>query len=230
MTILHDKAIEALCTPVDDLTRFKYQKITLLEKQGLVSTYKVDDEIMGNDKPMISPFVAELVRKDSTGAKLISYGLSSMGYDVRLSNDVKIFTNANSTVIDPMVHDDNNFVQAEIKKTDIGLDYFIIPPNSYALGHTLETFSVPRDVIILCLGKSTYARAGAIINTTPIEPGFEGQVVIEIANGTPSPMRVYTEGGIAQFVFMRGMEPCEVSYADRGGKYQGQTGLTHSKV
>lgn len=154
--------------------------------------------------------------------RVISYGLTSYGYDVRLGRKFKIFTNINSTVIDPMKMSDDCYV-------DFEGDVCIIPPHSYVLGHTIEYFRMPKDVVAVCLGKSTYARAGAAINVTPIEPGFEGQVVIEIANQTPLPMKVYANMGIAQFMFHRG-EPCMVSYADRGGKYQGQQGVTTARV
>ena len=210
-------------------------------------------ELVEYRKPMIEPFVSHQVKEihhlSSTDpnlkpgeqpvpgpmdwmeqemksyrwtTKIISYGLTSYGYDVRLGNKFKIFTNINSTVIDPMNMSDDCYV-------DFVGDVCIIPPHSYALGHTVEYFRMPKDVVAVCLGKSTYARAGCAINVTPIEPGFEGQVVIEIANQTPLPMKVYADMGIAQFMFHRG-EPCMVSYADRGGKYQGQMGVTPAKV
>lgn len=159
---------------------------------------------------------------DTVSERIISYGLSSYGYDVRLGSKFKIFTNINSTVIDPMAMSDECYV-------DFEGDVCIIPPHSYALGHTVEYFRMPKDVVAVCLGKSTYARAGCAINVTPIEPGFEGQVVIEIANQTPLPMKVYANMGIAQFMFHRG-ERCMVSYADRAGKYQGQMGVTPARV
>jgi dCTP deaminase len=154
--------------------------------------------------------------------KIISYGTSSFGYDVRLGSKFKIFTNVNSAIIDPLNMPDTAYV-------DFEGDICVIPPNSYVLGHTLETFEIPRDVTAICVGKSTYARAGCGINVTPIEAGFKGQVVIEISNLTPLPMKVYANMGIAQFLFFRGL-PCEVSYGDRAGKYQGQTGITTAKV
>lgn len=149
--------------------------------------------------------------------KIISYGTSSMGYDVRLGDTFKIFTNVNSAIIDPLNMPDTAYV-------DHKGDFVIIPPNSYVLGPTIEYFRMPEDTIAICVGKSTYARAGCAINVTPIEPGFEGNVVIEIANQTPLPMKVYANMGIAQFMFFRG-EPCEISYAKRAGKYQGQQGI-----
>lgn len=156
--------------------------------------------------------------------KVISYGTSSYGYDVRCAEEFKIFTNVNSTVVDAMNFNEKSFVT--ISAVEKG--YVVIPPNSYALAHTVETFHMPRDVMAICVGKSTYARIGCAINVTPIEPGFIGQIVIEIANQTPLPMKVYANMGIAQFIFFQG-EECEVSYADRGGKYQGQSGITHAK-
>ena len=168
--------------------------------------------------PMISPFVESSVRVNEAGEKVISYGLSSMGYDVRLAKGLKVFTNVNNAILDPKGLDPAAFVD----KDD---DVVIIPPNGFALGHTVETFNVPRDVLIVCLGKSTYARAGVAINVTPIEPGFKGQVVIEIANTTNLPVKIYTGEGIAQFLFGQSDENCLVSYDDRGGKYQNQSGI-----
>lgn len=160
--------------------------------------------------------------------KIISSGTTSYGYDVTLNETgLKLFSNQNSTEIDPKRFDAENCLVDPIVYTDMltGDRYVRIPPHSYLLGVTLEYFRIPRDILAICLGKSTYARAGILINTTPIEPGFEGNVVIEIANTTPLPARVYLNEGIAQFLFMRGDRPCEVSYGDRGGKYQGQTGV-----
>lgn len=160
--------------------------------------------------------------------KVISSGTTSYGYDVTLNETgLKLFSNQNSTEIDPKRFDAVNCLVDPIVYTDMltGDRYVRIPPHSYLLGVTLEYFRIPRDILAICLGKSTYARAGILINTTPIEPGFEGNVVIEIANTTPLPARVYLNEGIAQFLFMRGDQPCEVSYGDRGGKYQGQTGV-----
>jgi dCTP deaminase len=155
--------------------------------------------------------------------KIISYGLSSMGYDVRLARDFKIFTNALNATIDPLDMSDENYV-------DFSGDVCVIPPNSYILGHTEETFDLEPDEIAICLGKSTYARAAAIVNVTPIEPGFKGQVVIEISNASPNPLKVYAGQGIAQFMFFKASQRCETSYADRKGKYQNQTGVTTARV
>lgn len=169
----------------------------------------------------IENYVPNLVREQDN-RKIISYGLSSYGYDVRLSNKFKIFSNINHGIIDPIQFDDSLCVDYEG-------EYCIIPPNSYILGVTVEKFNIPDDIIAICVGKSSYARCGAIVNVTPIEPGFEGEVVIEIANSTPLPIKVYANMGIAQFIFFRGPK-CEVTYRDRKGKYQGQTGITTAKV
>ncbi|BDD79704.1 hypothetical protein [Burkholderia phage FLC9] len=167
-------------------------------------------------------FTLEAYRNNPLKKKVISYGTSSMGYDVRLGRKFKIFTNVFSEIIDPLNMPEKAYVDHEG-------DYVVIPPNSYVLGHTIEYFRMPEDVVAICVGKSTYARAGCAINVTPIEPGFEGQVVIEIANQTPLPMKVYADMGIAQFMFLKG-DPCEVSYALRQGKYQGQLGITTARV
>lgn len=162
---------------------------------------------------MIDPFV-EGQRRDG----VISYGLSSYGYDARVSDEFKVFTNIDSTVIDPKNFDPKCLVD---RKTDC----CIIPPNSFALARTVETFKIPRDVLTVCLGKSTYARCGIIINVTPLEPEWEGQVTLEFSNTTPLPAKIYANEGACQFLFFRGDQPCEVSYADRAGKYMGQVGV-----
>lgn len=174
------------------------------------------------DKPMIHNFVPHQVR-EKDGQKIISYGLSSYGYDVRLASNFKIFSNVKATIIDPLDPCDTFLVDDEG-------EYCIIPPNSYILGHTIETFDIPRDVLAICTGKSTYARLGAIVNVTPIEPEFRGQVVIEIANCTTLPLKVYANQGIAQFMFFLGDIPCEVSYGSRSGKYQDQQGITTARL
>lgn len=182
------------------------------------------------DKPMITPFIPGLVRRClhdeiEKEVKVISYGLSSFGYDVRLSKDVKIFHNLKGAVVDPKRFDEQALLlDLDVDTDEDGSEFVILPPNSYLLGVTPEWFNIPRDIQVIVVGKSTYARSGVLINCTPIEAGFEGHVVIEAANGTPSPVRVYVNEGIAQFFFLQG-EECHVSYADRGGKYQGQTGV-----
>jgi dCTP deaminase len=163
---------------------------------------------------MIEPFV-EAQRRDGC----ISYGLSSYGYDARVADDFKIFTNVNSAIVDPKAFDPDSFVD---RKTDV----CIIPPNSFALARTVEYFRVPRDVLVICLGKSTYARCGIIVNVTPLEPEWEGYVTLEFSNTTPLPARIYANEGACQFIFLKADEVCEVSYADRAGKYMRQKGVT----
>lgn len=163
---------------------------------------------------MITPF-EERLKRDG----VISYGLSSYGYDCRLSDEFMIFTNVDSAIVDPKNFSNDSFVT---RKTDV----CVIPPNSFVLCQTVETFKVPRDVLVVCLGKSTYARCGLIVNVTPLEPEWEGQVTLEISNTTPLPAKVYANEGIAQFLFFQGATECEVSYADRAGKYMGQAGVT----
>ena len=167
---------------------------------------------------MISPFVEDQVRED-----IISYGLSSYGYDVRIANEFKIFTNLNSTIVDPKNFDPKSFV-------DFTGDMCIIPPNSFALGRTVEYFKMPRNVMTLCVGKSTYARCGIITNVTPLEPGWQGHITLEISNTTPLPAKIYAGEGIAQILFFESDEQCETSYADKKGKYQSQTGVTLPKI
>lgn len=167
---------------------------------------------------MIEPFSMEQVRSVD-GRPIISYGTSSYGYDVRCAREFKIFTNINSSIVDPKAFDENSFV-------DIQTDVCIIPPNSFALARTVEYFRIPRDVLCICLGKSTYARCGQIINVTPLEPEWEGHVTLEISNTTPLPARIYANEGIAQMIFLQSDEVCLTSYGDRKGKYQGQIGVT----
>jgi dCTP deaminase len=168
---------------------------------------------MATDHQMIEPFV-ETQRREG----VISYGLSSYGYDARVADEFKIFTNVDSQVIDPKAFSSSSFVD---RKTDA----CIIPPNSFALAHTIEYFRIPRDVLVICLGKSTYARCGIIVNVTPLEPEWEGQVTIEISNTTPLPAKIHAHEGICQFLFLRGESPCETSYADKAGKYMHQRGV-----
>ena len=169
---------------------------------------------MALEHRMIEPFEDRQVR-----AGVISYGLSSYGYDIRVADEFKIFTNINSTVVDPKSFDARNFV-------DLTAEVCIIPPNSFALAKTVEYFRIPRDVLTVCVGKSTYARCGLIVNVTPFEPEWEGYVTLEISNTTPLPAKVYANEGIAQVLFFQSDEPCDVSYADKKGKYQKQQGLT----
>ncbi len=169
---------------------------------------------MATEHGMIEPFSETQVRDG-----VISYGLSSYGYDVRIANEFKIFTNINHMVVDPKDFDPRSFV-------DFEGDQCIIPPNSFALARTVEHFRVPRDVIVVTIGKSTYARCGIIVNVTPLEPEWEGIVTLEVSNTTPLPARIYAGEGIAQMLFFQSDEPCETSYADKKGKYQDQKGLT----
>lgn len=167
---------------------------------------------------MIDPFEATQIR-ETENQRLISYGLSSYGYDVRCAPEFKIFTNINSAIIDPKNFNEESFV-------DVETDVCIIPPNSFALTRTVEYFRIPREVLTICLGKSTYARCGIIVNVTPLEPEWEGQVTLEISNTTPLPAKIYANEGIAQMLFLSGAEVCQTSYGDRKGKYQGQRGVT----
>ena len=172
---------------------------------------------------MIEPFEHGQVRTRGDGQRLISYGTSSYGYDVRCADEFKIFTNINSTIVDPKDFDARNFV-------DFKGDVCIIPPNSFALARTVEFFRIPRDTLVVCLGKSTYARCGIIVNVTPLEPEWEGHVTLEFSNTTPLPARIYANEGVAQMLFFQSDEHCETTYKDRGGKYQGQRGVTLPKT
>ncbi|RUA01915.1 MAG: dCTP deaminase [Candidatus Poseidoniales archaeon] len=167
---------------------------------------------------MIEPFVERQVREG-----VVSFGLSSYGYDIRVADEFKIFTNINYTVIDPKAFDPRSFV-------DVQADVCIIPPNSFALARTIEYFRIPRDVLTLCLGKSTYARCGIIVNVTPFEPEWEGTATLEISNTTPLPAKIYANEGIAQVLFFQSDERCETSYADKKGKYQAQQDVTLPKI
>lgn len=173
---------------------------------------------MALDHDMISPFSSEQVRESQQG-RIISYGVSSYGYDVRCANEFKVFTNINSAVVDPKAFDSSSFI-------DVKSDVCIIPPNSFALARTVEYFKIPRNVLTICLGKSTYARCGIIVNVTPLEPEWEGHVTLEFSNTTTLPAKIYANEGVAQMIFLEAQEVCEVSYRDRKGKYQGQTGVT----
>ncbi|ABC46024.1 dCTP deaminase [Salinibacter ruber] len=170
---------------------------------------------LATEHDMIDPFVDEQVRED-----VVSYGLSSFGYDMRVAGEFRVFTpNVHNSVVDPKRIDERALVEHEAD------DHILIPPNSYVLGRSIEYFRMPSDTLGLVLGKSTYARSGIIVNVTPLEPGWEGHVTIEIGNGTPLPAKVYAEEGIAQVVFLRGETP-EVSYEEKQGKYQSQQGIT----
>lgn len=167
---------------------------------------------------MITPFAPQQVRHVD-GEKIVSYGTSSYGYDVRCANEFKIFTNINSAIVDPKAFNDKSFI-------DLQADVCIIPPNSFVLARTVEYFRIPRNVLTICVGKSTYARCGIIVNVTPLEPEWEGHVTLEFSNTTNLPAKIYANEGVAQMLFFESDEICETSYKDRGGKYQGQEGVT----
>ena len=177
---------------------------------------------MSKEHGMIEPFEPGMVRENA-GGKAVSFGTSSYGYDVRCADEFKVFTNINATIVDPKKFDPRSFV-------DIKAPECIIPPNSFALARTVEYFRIPRDVLVVCLGKSTYARCGIIVNVTPLEPEWEGHVTLEFSNTTPLPARIYAHEGVAQMLFFGADEVCETSYKDRGGKYQGQRGVTLPKT
>lgn len=197
---------------------------------------------MAEQQGMILPFEAGQVRSRDLGPlsretrgmgltqedgsrieKIVSFGTSSYGYDARCADEFKIFTNINSTIVDPKNFDDKSFV-------DFKGDVCIIPPNSFALARTVERFKIPDDVLVICLGKSTYARCGIVVNVTPLEPGWEGYVTLEFSNTTPLPAKIYANEGCAQFLFFQGDERCETTYAERNGKYQGQSGVVPPRV
>ncbi len=173
---------------------------------------------MALEHEMINPFAERQVREH-----VISYGVSSYGYDLRVSDEFKIFTNVNTTIVDPKNFDERSFVT-------IHSDCAIIPPNSFALARSVEYFKIPRDVLTICVGKSTYARCGIIVNVTPFEPEWEGFVTLEISNTTPLPAKIYANEGLCQIVFFQSDEPCEISYKDRKGKYQAQAGIVLPKI
>ncbi len=177
---------------------------------------------MAENEGMIEPFTAGQVKENGSG-RIVSYGTSSYGYDVRCAAEFRVFTNINSAVVDPKNFDSGSFVNVES-------DVCIIPPNSFALARTVEYFRIPRNVLTICLGKSTYARCGIIVNVTPLEPEWEGHVTLEFSNTTALPAKIYANEGVAQMIFFESDEVCETSYKDRAGKYQGQTGVTLPKT
>lgn len=177
---------------------------------------------MAEQHNMIEPFEAGQI-KEVNGQRVVSYGTSSYGYDIRCSDEFKLFTNINTTIVDPKNFDSNSFV-------DVKSNVCIIPPNSFALARTVEYFRIPRNVLTICLGKSTYARCGIIVNVTPFEPEWEGFVTLEFSNTTPLPAKIYANEGVAQVIFFESDEVCETSYRDRKGKYQGQHGVTLPKI
>jgi dCTP deaminase len=183
-----------------------------------------DKEIrrLAREQRMIEPFFESQVRENKAGVRVVSYGLSSYGYDLRVADEFKVFTNVYNTVVDPKAFDARSFV-------DVSGETCIVPPNSFALARSVEYFRIPRDVMTICLGKSTYARCGIIVNVTPFEPEWEGHATLEISNTTPLPAKIYANEGLAQVIFLRATNPCEISYAEREGKYQAQRGITLPK-
>ncbi len=186
---------------------------------------------------MIDPYIPHQVRVEQRRflgmddgereeVRVISYGLSSYGYDARLSPEIKTFTNINGGIVDPKEFEEELCVQPTTFKDDKGSPFIVVPSNGFVLGSTIEYFRIANDITVICLGKSTYARTGLVVNVTPLEAGWEGNVTLELSNTTPLPIKVYLNEGICQFLFFRGDVPCEVSYADRNGKYQGQQGVT----
>ena len=178
---------------------------------------------MAQEQQMIAPFEPQQIKQNAQGERLISYGTSSYGYDVRCAEEFKIFTNINSATVDPKNFNPNSFVDFVGKEC-------IIPPNSFALARTVEYFKIPRDVLVVCLGKSTYARCGIIVNVTPLEPEWEGHVTLEFSNTTPLPAKIYANEGVAQMLFFKSDDICQTSYADRQGKYMQQRGVTLPKT
>lgn len=187
----------------------------LAARPGILADHQIRDLAQ---KGMIEPFAEK-----QNGNGIISYGLSSYGYDARCSDEFMIFTNVDNALVDPKNFSKQSFVERQAPVC-------VIPPNSFVLTRTIEYFRIPADVLVVCLGKSTYARCGLIVNVTPLEPGWEGHVTLELSNTTPLPAKVYANEGIAQFLFFKGSTPCEVSYADRKGKYMGQRGVTLPRV
>ncbi len=192
-----------------------------MQKQGMIKNDKWIRQ-MSQDHGMIEPFADRQVRHDTEGNRVVSHGLSSFGYDLRVSDEFQVFTNVYNSIVDPKAFREDAFVFMRTKEC-------IIPANSFALARSVEYFRIPRNILAFCIGKSTYARCGIIVNVTPFEPEWEGYVTIEISNTTPLPAKIYANEGIAQIIFFEG-EDCEVSYADRKGKYQGQTGIVGPRV
>ncbi len=185
---------------------------------------------MAEEQQLISPFEAKLVRQVD-GRRIISAGASSYGYDMRLADDgFRVFSPIHGREIDPKAFDEASLIEPPLRSADDGSKYYLLSPHSYALGVTVETFNMPRNVTGIAMGKSTYARAGLLVNTTPLEAGWVGRLVVELANLADLPLRIYVNEGIGQVVFLESDEACDVSYKDRGGKYQGQTGLTYSRL
>lgn len=200
---------------------------------SVLTDNQIRERCVNTDTPMIYPFKEKLENRIN-GVKIPSRGLSSMGYDISLdrSGGLKVFTNAYGAQIDPLNIDiQKTMIEPDVRVCErTGLEYITLPPNSYLLGSSVEYFRMPRDILGICLGKSTLARTGLAVNITPLEAGWDGQLTVEVASQVSLPMRVYLEVGIAQIVFLQSSEPCGVGYADRSGKYQGQLGLTHARA
>lgn len=200
---------------------------------SVLSDIEIKERCLGTD-PMIHPFVCRSVKTvmtDKGEQKILSYGLSSYGYDIRLARkELKVFTNLHSAIVDPRKVDPQCYTSPEIRVDEDGLEYVLQPPNSMMLGHTVEWFSIPRDIVATCLGKSTYARCAVSLLVTPLEPEWTGNLVVEIVNHSNSPVKIYIGQGIGQLMFHRASTICKTSYGDRGGKYQGQSGTTDAKV
>jgi dCTP deaminase len=195
----------------------------------ILPDFKIRELCERAESPLVTPYLPELIR-EVDNVRMISFGQSSMGYDLRLSSkDFRVFSPIAGTEIDPKRFDENTLVDAPLRGAEDGSKYFLLPPHSYALGVTIETFHMPSDVLGICTGKSTYARCGLIVNTTPLEPGWRGRLVLEFSNSADLPVRLYAGEGIAQAVFFQG-ETCATSYADRAGKYQDQAKLVTAKV
>jgi dCTP deaminase len=195
----------------------------------ILPDFKIRELCEYPESPLVTPYLPELIR-EVDDVRMISFGQSSMGYDLRLSSkDFRVFSPIAGTEIDPKRFDENTLVDAPLRGAEDGSKYFLLPPHSYALGVTIETFHMPSDVLGICTGKSTYARCGLIVNTTPLEPGWRGRLVLEFSNSADLPVRLYAGEGIAQAVFFQG-ETCATSYADRAGKYQDQAKLVTAKV
>lgn len=191
---------------------------------GILPDWKIA-ALCSREKPMITPFVPQTVR-EKNGRRVVSYGVSSFGYDARVAGEFKVFCDTHCAIMDPKQVDPKAFVDVQI---DDG-KALTIPAHGYVLGHTIETFDIPRDIAVTCLGKSTYARSGLLVNVTPLEPEWRGQVTLEFANLLPIPTKVWVGEGICQFLFFRGEHECRISYADKGGKYQDQRGVVTART
>ena len=212
-----DAALQKLEDVLDLLQGELTEGSSRLPSHGVLPDYEIATLARAG---MIEPFEASQVSKRD-GQRVLSYGVSSYGYDARVADEFKVFANTYGTVVDPKDFDERSFVDVRAKD-----GYIVIPPNSFVLGRTVERFRIPRDVLVVCVGKSTMARVGIIVNVTPLEPEWEGHVTLEFSNTTPLPAKLYANEGACQFIFLRSPSPCKTSYADRKGKYQGQTGVT----